>query len=38
VAFEPVFGHRAAPGFMGWVGLEYVPSDASDSAGSFGWL
>jgi hydroxypyruvate isomerase len=38
VDFEPVFGLLAAQGYKGWVGLEYVPSDAADSAGSFGWL
>ena len=38
VDFEPVFGQLAAQGYKGWVGLEYLPSDASDSSGSFGWL
>ena len=36
--FEPLFGQLAVDGYGGWVGLEYLPSDASDSAGSFGWL
>jgi hydroxypyruvate isomerase len=36
--FGPLFAQLAADGYDGWVGLEYVPSDASDSAGSFGWL
>ena len=36
--FEPLFAQLAVDGYAGWVGLEYVPSDASDSAGSFGWL
>jgi hydroxypyruvate isomerase len=36
--FEPLFAQLAADGYDGWVGLEYAPSDASDSAGSFGWL
>ena len=36
--FEPLFAQLAVDGYDGWVGLEYVPSDASDSAGSFGWL
>ena len=38
VKFEPLFGQLAEQGYKGWVGLEYLPSDASDSAGSFGWL
>jgi hydroxypyruvate isomerase len=38
VDFEPLFGQLAEQGYKGWVGLEYLPSDASDSAGSFGWL
>jgi hydroxypyruvate isomerase len=38
VDFEPLFWQLAAQGYKGWVGLEYVPTDASDSAGSFGWL
>jgi hydroxypyruvate isomerase len=38
VDFEPLFGQLAAQGYKGWVGLEYLPSDASDSSGSFGWL
>jgi hydroxypyruvate isomerase len=36
--FEPLFGQLAAQGYDGWVGLEYVPADPADSAGSFGWL
>ena len=36
--FEPLFGQLAEQGYKGWVGLEYLPSDASDSARSFGWL
>lgn len=38
VAFEPLFGQLAEQGYKGWVGLEYLPSGASGSAGSFGWL
>jgi hydroxypyruvate isomerase len=38
VEFEPLFGQLAEQGYKGWVGLEYLPSDAADSAGSFGWL
>jgi hydroxypyruvate isomerase len=38
VDFEPLFGQLASQGYDGWVGLEYLPSDASDSSGSFGWL
>lgn len=38
VDFEPLFGQLASQGYEGWVGLEYLPSDASDSSGSFGWL
>ena len=38
VEFEPLFRQLAEQGYKGWVGLEYLPSDASDSAGSFGWL
>jgi hydroxypyruvate isomerase len=38
LAFEPLFARLAAQGYDGWVGLEYAPRDASDSAGSFGWL
>lgn len=38
VDFEPLFAQLAAQGYEGWVGLEYVPPDASDSSGSFGWL
>jgi hydroxypyruvate isomerase len=36
--FEPLFARLAADGYDGWVGLEYLPSDPADSAGSFGWL
>ena len=36
--FEPAFARLAAEGYAGWVGLEYTPTDATDSAGSFGWL
>ena len=36
--FEPLFAQLAADRYEGWVGLEYVPSDSSDSAGSFSWL
>ena len=36
--FEPLFRQLAGQGYDGWVGLEYVPSDPSDSATSFGWL
>lgn len=38
VDFEPLFGQLASQGYKGWVGLEYLPSDSSDSSGSFGWL
>lgn len=36
--FEPLFAQLAADSYDGWVGLEYLPSDPADSAGSFGWL
>jgi hydroxypyruvate isomerase len=36
--FEPLFRQLAGQGYDGWVGLEYVPSNAADSASSFGWL
>jgi hydroxypyruvate isomerase len=36
--FEPAFARLAADGYAGWVGLEYLPTDAAASAGSFGWL
>jgi hydroxypyruvate isomerase len=36
--FEPAFARLAADGYTGWVGLEYAPADAADSATSFGWL
>jgi hydroxypyruvate isomerase len=36
--FGPLFAQLAADSYDGWVGLEYVPSDPADSAGSFGWL
>jgi hydroxypyruvate isomerase len=36
--FEPLFAQLAVDGYDGWVGLEYLPSDASGSQGSFGWL
>ena len=36
--FEPLFAQLASDGYDAWVGLEYLPSDAADSAGSFGWL
>ena len=36
--FEPAFAALARDGYAGWVGLEYAPSDAADSRGSFGWL
>ena len=29
---------RAIDGYGRWVGLGYVASDATDSAGAFGWL
>ena len=38
VDFEPLFWQLAKQGYKGWVGLEYLPSDPSDSSGSFGWL
>jgi hydroxypyruvate isomerase len=36
--FERAFASLARDGYAGWVGLEYVPADPSDSAGSFEWL
>jgi hydroxypyruvate isomerase len=36
--FEPAFAALARDGYPGWVGLEYVPTDAADSRGSFEWL
>jgi hydroxypyruvate isomerase len=36
--FEPAFAALARDRYAGWVGLEYAPSDAADSTGSFGWL
>jgi hydroxypyruvate isomerase len=36
--FEPAFAALARDGYDGWVGLEYVPADPSDSTGSFDWL
>ena len=36
--FEPLFARLAADGYDGWVGLEYLPSDASESAASFRWI
>ena len=36
--FEPLFARLAANGYDGWIGLEYVPSDPADSAGSFDWM
>jgi hydroxypyruvate isomerase len=36
--FEPAFAALSRHGYSGWVGLEYLQSDASDSASSFGWL
>ena len=36
--FEPAFAALGRDGYDGWVGLEYAPSDAADSTGSFGWL
>ena len=36
--FDPLFAQLAAQGYAGWVGLEYLPADAADSSGSFGWL
>jgi hydroxypyruvate isomerase len=36
--FEPAFAALARDRYAGWVGLEYVPSDAADSTGSFDWL
>jgi hydroxypyruvate isomerase len=36
--FEPLFWQLAEQAYKGWVGLEYLPSDPSDSSGSFGWL
>ena len=38
VDFAPLFWQLAVQGYTGWVGLEYLPSDPSDSSGSFGWL
>lgn len=35
---EPLLAQLAAQGYDGWVGLEYLPTDPADSAGSFGWL
>jgi hydroxypyruvate isomerase len=36
--FDPAFQRLAELGYDGWVGLEYVPADPTDSASSFGWL
>ena len=36
--FEPLFRQLADQGYDGRVGLEYVPTDPTDSATSFGWL
>jgi hydroxypyruvate isomerase len=36
--FEPLLRQLAEQGYDGWVGLEYVPANPADSAGSFGWL
>jgi hydroxypyruvate isomerase len=36
--FERAFAALARDGYTGWVGLEYAPSDPSDSTGSFAWL
>jgi hydroxypyruvate isomerase len=38
LAVEPLFAQLAADGYDGWIGLEYLPSDPADSAGSFGWI
>ena len=35
---EPLLHQLADQGYDGWVGLEYLPADPSDSATSFGWL
>ena len=36
--FGPLFGELARLGYPGWVGLEYKPTDPTDSSSSFGWL
>jgi len=36
--FQPLFKQLAEQGYDGWVGLEYLPGDASDSTKSFAWL
>ena len=37
--FEPGASPQLArDGYAGWVGLEYIPADPSDSFGSFDWL
>jgi hydroxypyruvate isomerase len=36
--FEPLFKQLAEQRYGGWVGLEYLPGDASDSSTSFAWL
>lgn len=36
--FEPLLRRLSESGYAGRVGLEYVPSDPSDSSGSFGWM
>jgi hydroxypyruvate isomerase len=38
LAFEPLFAQLAAQGYAGSVGLEYYPTDETDSSTSFGWL
>ncbi len=30
-------GQLAVPGYAGWIGCEYKPSDPADSSTSFGW-
>jgi hydroxypyruvate isomerase len=35
---DPLLRQLAGQGYDGWVGLEYLPADAADSASSFGWL
>ncbi|MCL2586589.1 MAG: TIM barrel protein [Streptosporangiales bacterium] len=36
--FEPLLKQLSEGGYAGRVGLEYAPSDPSDSSGSFGWI
>jgi hydroxypyruvate isomerase len=36
--FESLFAQLTGQGYLGGIGLEFIPNDMTDSSTSFGWL